>query len=324
MMNYYRFNNTTIHINFGGIIMSDNKKIKLYVITGFLGAGKTSLIKNLLNNYSGLKTGVIINEFGEISIDGTLIKEEGYEIMEINNGSIFCKCLEGSFIDSVVKFSKFSLDYLFVESSGLSDPSSMESIMQQVNRIVPDRFEFMGMICVVSAVDFIKLIKSFETYRKQINYSNCVIINKIDLVNDEKLENVREEIAAINPMANIVETSYGKIDEHFFDKINTDFSYPAPLPSINCPANKPQIFVLRREEPIEKQLLVEFLEGIAKYSLRIKGFALTKNGMYHVDVVQDDINYNPTSIIRQKTELVIVPKENDDFNEVIEKFWVRS
>ena len=58
-MNYYRFNNTTIYINFGGIIMSDNKKIKLYVITGFLGAGKTSLIKNLLNNYSGLKTGVI-------------------------------------------------------------------------------------------------------------------------------------------------------------------------------------------------------------------------------------------------------------------------
>ena len=105
-------------------------QIKLYFLTGFLGSGKTTLLKNLLENMEGTKVGVIQNELGKISIDGTVLQNDDIHMVELNRGSIFCSCLRLSFVDALAKMSQQGLEYVFVESSGFGDPSNAEEILE--------------------------------------------------------------------------------------------------------------------------------------------------------------------------------------------------
>ena len=84
-------------------------QIKLYFLTGFLGSGKTTLLKNLLENMEGMKVGVIQNELGKISIDGTVLQNDDIHMVELNRGSIFCSCLRLSFVDALAKMSQQGL-----------------------------------------------------------------------------------------------------------------------------------------------------------------------------------------------------------------------
>ena len=95
----------------------------IYLVTGFLGAGKTTFVNGFLDEYKG-RVAVIVNEFGNEGIDGELIhKTEGTEIYEINSGSIFCSCKLMDFANALIELSKYDVDIVLVEASGLSDPS---------------------------------------------------------------------------------------------------------------------------------------------------------------------------------------------------------
>ena len=95
-------------------------------ISGFLGAGKTTLLNNLLKRYAHLKIGVIVNDFGELAVDNMLIDKAGVtgEILELRAGQIFCSCLSGQFVDSVLAYEAIQPDLLLVECSGLAKPAT--------------------------------------------------------------------------------------------------------------------------------------------------------------------------------------------------------
>ena len=82
----------------------------LILLTGFLGSGKTTLMRRLLMSYSDQKIGVIVNEFGRVNIDAKLVREEGVEMAELSNGSIFCACLKDNFVNSLIQMSSRGLD----------------------------------------------------------------------------------------------------------------------------------------------------------------------------------------------------------------------
>src|SRR5699024_9086516 len=100
------------------------EKKQLYVLTGFLGSGKTTFLTNILEKLDDKKIGIIQNEFGKLSVDGELINKNGIEMTEISRGSIFCSCLKLSFVEALAEMGKMDLEYVFVESSGLADPSN--------------------------------------------------------------------------------------------------------------------------------------------------------------------------------------------------------
>ena len=122
------------------------KKIKLYLLTGFLGSGKTTFLTNILNDLSGQRVGVIMNEFGKVGIDGTIIKKEDIELIEINKGSIFCSCLQLSFVSALVEMADRDMDYVFVESSGLADPSNIGEFLEAVEVAKGDVYDYSGAI----------------------------------------------------------------------------------------------------------------------------------------------------------------------------------
>ena len=111
------------------------KKIDLYILTGFLGSGKTTMLLNLIDKMKGEKIGIIQNEFGKLSIDGEILKSGDIEMKEISRGSIFCSCLKLNFVQALAEMADMDIEYLFVESSGLADPSNMEEILKAVEAV---------------------------------------------------------------------------------------------------------------------------------------------------------------------------------------------
>lgn len=86
--------------------------LNVILITGFLGSGKTTCLQNILNAYNNESIGVIVNEFGEEGIDGKLINKNNLNMIELNNGSIFCQCIKSNFIDALCEFADTNLSYL--------------------------------------------------------------------------------------------------------------------------------------------------------------------------------------------------------------------
>ena len=103
----------------------ERTNMELILLTGFLGSGKTTLLQQLLREYEDKKIGVIVNDFGKINVDAKLVSSSGIQMAELANGSIFCACIKDKFVDSLIEMSQRDLDYLFIEASGLADPSNM-------------------------------------------------------------------------------------------------------------------------------------------------------------------------------------------------------
>jgi G3E family GTPase len=130
--------------------------IPFYLITGFLGSGKTSYLKNLLTNQPERgKIAVVQNEFAPNSIDGQEIKRiaPGIELVEINNGSVFCACLLGNFIETLKQLiNGYKPDCIYLEASGLSDPGTLMQIISDEQ--LQQKVYLAGSVCLVDVLNF--------------------------------------------------------------------------------------------------------------------------------------------------------------------------
>jgi G3E family GTPase len=153
--------------------------IKVILITGFLGSGKTTLVNNLLK-LKRKKVGVLVNEFGKTGIDGKLIKGTEHDVKELNNGSIFCSCIKEDFIKALAEIKDYDIEYLFIEASGLSDPSNIKKILDIVEKVYKYKYEFSGSICMVDAQHFLQQYELLPSLKRQIDHSHTIIINKVD------------------------------------------------------------------------------------------------------------------------------------------------
>lgn len=285
-----------------------DKKIKLYLLTGFLGSGKTTFLTNVLGSLSERKVGVIMNEFGKVGIDGTIIKKEGMELVEINRGSIFCSCLKLSFASAMIEMADREMEYLFVESSGLADPSNIGDILEGVTSVKGDVYDYRGAICLIDAPNFLEQIEDLETVERQLKHCHMVILNKIDLVNEDTLNKVIAKIREINNKVHIEEASFGKVSLDFLEKDLTKDGWIEIEESTNTPENKPKTLNLTYEGEITKDKLTAFIDKISSDAFRIKGFFKLEDGWNQVDVVNKKIDYKPWNKDEGTSQIVIISK----------------
>ena len=151
---------------------------KLYILTGFLGSGKTTLLLNLLHHLKGHKVGVIQNEFGKLSIDGDILRSGDIQMVEITRGSIFCTCLQLKFVEALSEMAKQDFEYLFVESSGLGDPSNVQSILDAAEIAAGKKMDFRGVICLVDAKNFWEQINDGDYVNRQLRHCHLAAITK--------------------------------------------------------------------------------------------------------------------------------------------------
>ncbi|KDR93786.1 GTPase, G3E family [Peptoclostridium litorale DSM 5388] len=287
----------------------ENKSKKLYLLTGFLGAGKTTFLKSVIDSLSDQKVGIIMNEFGKTGIDGTLVKKDGITLTEIDRGSIFCSCLKISFVQAMVEMSNQDIDYLFVESSGLADPSNIDEIMDAVRRLAgDDAYDYRGAICIVDGRNFLEQLDELETIKRQALYSNLVVINKSDLIDQPTIESITKRVKEINPYVDIHPTSFGKIDRSFLEKDLVKEKWIESQDTTNTTENKPRTFTLRYKGDIPKENLTKFLDAVSPSTFRIKGFSKLDEGWNQVDVVNSKIDYKEFESEAPDSSIVFISK----------------
>ncbi len=180
------------------------------ILTGFLGAGKTTLLNHILTNQQGLKTAVLVNEFGEIGIDNDLVVATGDDMVELSNGCICCT-INGELLEAVYRILERpeKVDYLVVETTGLADP--LPVAMTFLGSDLRDLTRLDSIITLVDAENFGPEILEGEVARSQVVYSDMILLNKCDLVDEVRLAAVEAELLAIKPEARILRSVKGEV-----------------------------------------------------------------------------------------------------------------
>jgi G3E family GTPase len=194
------------------------EKTDVYLITGFLGAGKTTLLNRIIKRFPpDKKLTLLVNEFGEVGVDGTLVEGEDIDMMEISKGSIFCVCVKTDFIKGLYELSgTVKPDVLLIESTGVANPSDLKRDLQLP--IFDGRFHFKEQFCVIDAAHFIDAYQVYASLEKQIASSTVFIVNKTDLATAQRLEETKEVIRQFHPDPQFFETTYGDIPlDRFFE-----------------------------------------------------------------------------------------------------------
>ena len=184
---------------------------KIDIISGFLGAGKTTFIKKMLDEaFSGEKIVLIENEFGEVGIDGGFLKDAGIEISEMNSGCICCS-LVGDFAKNMVEvLDRFAPDRILIEPSGVG---KLSDVMTSVIDLEKDHdVKLNGLVTVVNALKASKQMKAFgEFFNNQIEYATTVVLSRTQKAKPEQLEFCVKQIQALNPKAAVITTPWDQI-----------------------------------------------------------------------------------------------------------------
>ena len=187
------------------------KPIPATILTGFLGAGKTTLLNYILKQQSAYKFGVIVNEVGEIGIDGQLVENASDEMVQLNNGCICCT-IRKDLVKGVQRLlQRGGFDYLLVETTGIADPGPVAQTFLNIPQLTK-YVRLDSIITVVDAENIPRQMKETETAREQIAMADFVLVNKIDLVTEPTLLETEALIRDLNPHAEIFRTDHSSVN----------------------------------------------------------------------------------------------------------------
>jgi G3E family GTPase len=198
------------------LVFTDAERIPVHLISGFLGSGKTTLLRHLLEHRlaKGLKPAIMMNEYGEVNIDGELLRGQGFSIREMTNGCICCT-IGGTLGLALQEVAALKPDVIFIEATGLADP--IELIDQATKEEVLTAVRLASLIAVLDPINFAHLAEELHAgIQQQTELADFVLLNKRDLADDTTLKELTAQIRQINPRTEIILTERGEMD---YDRI---------------------------------------------------------------------------------------------------------
>lgn len=299
------------------------KDIQLYLFSGFLGAGKTTLLKNILGDFSEYKIGILVNEFGSVGIDSETLPKEEIALVEINNGSIFCMCLKAGFLKALRDFSETPIDVLFIENSGLGDPSSMHKILKEVEPYLKRKYDYRGAVCVVDCTTYPEYSDILPPVENQVRASHIILLNKTDLADEERVSLVQKMVTEVNPEAFIFRTTYSRLPVNILidDLVPAAFSGE----SSNKDWNRPVVYIVRGTDTVDERQLRPLITAVMEKAVRIKGFIHSFNGWWHVDAAGKQIELNEVKTANpEKASLVMIGRNKEPFLDLLQSAWDKN
>ncbi|MDQ0300272.1 G3E family GTPase [Salibacterium salarium] len=289
------------------------KKIPVTVLSGYLGAGKTTVLNHVLNNREGLKTAVIVNDMSEVNVDADIISNGGFKrteekMVEMSNGCICCTLREDLLVEVKRLAEQGDIDYILIESSGISEPvpvaQTFSYIDDEMGIDLTKYCELDTMVTVVDANRFWEDFSSGESLldRKQqaveederqvvdllidqVEFCDVMLLNKIDMVPPKEREQLRAFLRKLQPEAVLIETNYGNVQAQdivgtglfHFEKASGSAGW---LKELETEEHTPETeeygirsFVYRRRIPFHTERLKQWFEDYPKEIARAKGIA---------------------------------------------------
>jgi len=276
--------------------------MKTTVVCGVLGAGKTTFLKNILK-YSDGKTVVLVNDFGSAGIDGEILSAGGIETIELPSGCVCCT-LRFDLITSLTKIKEqFKPDRLYIEPSGIASPSGVTEVLDALN------IEPVTVVGIVDATDF---IDAYETdmygwfFKSQVTRSDIVLVNKTDLVDDERREATFRLVESLNRSAVIVPTVNAVIDRALLQH-----SIQPPLKERSeGHAIRIETITVTFKKPVSLAYLDDVFEAMARGDygtvLRAKALVQTDRGPYRLDLASKQKNTEEFENEVKNSRLVVI------------------
>ncbi len=248
---------------------SGTASIPMILITGGLGAGKTTFLNHLLQ-HTDLRNRnlcLIINEFGQLGVDGRLVEAGGHPMYELNRGSLFCICIKTDFITTLREIAdQVRPELLVVEATGMAEPRDIQDFIDEPT--LAEQFQIQANLCLVDASNFIRLAPMLRAVRQQAMWADALLLNKTDLVTGSELQQLGAVLAGMNPAAPQLPTTYGRIPEGFLENLQHTVHRAGPLSEPPDP-----VFALsfHHDKPVSRARFQQVISKLGEDLLRLKG-----------------------------------------------------
>lgn len=315
------------------------------LINGFLGSGKTTLLNRLIKVIpKECRMVILMNEFGEVGIDGPMLQGDDLDIIEVTRGSIFCVCVKTDFIKALHKIANhIKPDLLIIEPTGVANPGDLKADFQLP--LFRGRFQILEQVCILDASSFEEAYGAFASVEKQIAASSLFLMNKTDTASREQIERIKEIVRGHNPSSQFIECTYCDIPvERLLGRANLDgASQKAAGENEWQPLSSGQIDEIvsmiladpfREVTPPDSLVSAAFLwegEGLAEFSkflgelpkgiVRGKGFLQDKEKIHLLNIVMGKASYEEfdSEIDRGllgKVVLIFPPEQEESLGKV--------
>jgi len=245
-------------------------KTPIILITGFLGAGKTTFLRRVIDQLDK-KFAILMNEFGDVGIDTQIIQGKNINIQELLGGCVCCS-LSGEFEAAIKEIiDSYKPEIIIVETTGVAEP---DALVLEISENMPE-VQLDSTITIADADSLIRFPQLGRTGKSQIEMADVILLNKTDLVTHEQLQEVKDKLHRLNNKAPLLETEY----------CNIDLSLVLGVRQEKKVKKKPgkhktafQSFTLKLQKPVDRKRFEEFLKNLPKEVYRLKGFVPFTDG----------------------------------------------
>ena len=294
--------------------------IPITVFTGYLGAGKTTIILNVIKSLKdGYKVVWLKNEFGNVEIDSELAKESHIAVKEMINGCLCC-VLVGKLGEAIKELiTTYSPDRIIIETSGSAYPAP---IAWEIRKLTKEgvQVKLDSIINVIDAINFSGYEDKSYTAKIQAEYTDLILINKHEEVKEEDLDHVLDDVYDLNPTTPKIKTNHGKVPTDVI------FGIDSKLLDTNMDMNKDhqhldgELFNYEGDSQIDREVIVRLLSTLPKKNIfRIKGIGKDSKGSYLINFVFGKTEIEELKEEHPKTKLLIIGKNITPYKEEIEK-----